>query len=377
MKDKTIRCVKVVTNNVADARRQLNSCYPGIAVEGGTDGSFQMDLKSDYLDGVVTHRLATQTGVKFRLSERSDAYMLAALDKGGLNIEVSGRWHERRGLSFIMVDATLVSCWHWHPGEYEIVLIDANRLHARLSQWIEWPVAQRIRFDLHAPADATAIRMAREIVRVARMSCASEGRQPGAGPEVLRHLRDAMMRTLLEAIPHNYSTYLTRRRPGILPKHIRRATDYIHSHARTPVRLSDIAKASHVSLRGLQVGFARFHGISPMAYLRQVRLAGAYADLCAAEDTRSVGDIAKRWQFSHLGLFAQTFRKSFGFLPSDVRRSVGLSEPPVPRHSEAVAPRVAKGDDAESRTDKKYGDGSDRDGSETDETGGEDERSES
>lgn len=325
MKDRAIRSVKVITDNVEEARRQLDQSYPGITVDRGTSDSFQIALQTDYLDGIVTHQLATETGVKFRLAERSDAYMLAVLDKGGLDIEVKGQWYERRAPSFMMVDASRVSCWRWHPGEYEIVLIDATRLHTRLAQWIEWPVVQRIQFDLSSPVDAMAIRMTREIVNVARIPCASEGSHHGTSSEALRHLQDAMMCTLLEVIPHNYSAYLTRRRPGPLPKHIRRATDFIQANAKAPVSLSDIAKASHVSVRGLQVGFSRFHGVTPMAYLRQVRLAGVYADLCAADDTPSIAEIAKRWQFSHLGLFAQMFRKAFGILPSDVRRAASLS----------------------------------------------------
>ncbi|AOY99623.1 hypothetical protein BKK81_10390 [Cupriavidus sp. USMAHM13] len=317
--------MKIATDSLEEARILLDRSYPGITVRPGAGEDFHIALETDFLDSVVTHQLATRTGVNFCVPERSDAYMLAALDDGRLDIEVGRRWHARLAPALVVVDATRVSTWRWHPGSYEIVLVTAECLHARLAQWLERPVVQRIRFDLEAPADQRVIRLTREIVRVARLLTALDGEPGGSPREVLKHLLDAAMCALLQVVPHNYSSYLARRRSGPSPKHIRRAIDFIHANAQASITIVDIANASHVSVRGLQAGFAKFQGLTPMAYLRQVRLEGALADLRAAAPAQTIAEVARRWRFCHAGQFALDFRKAFGMSPSEARSQVHAS----------------------------------------------------
>jgi AraC-like DNA-binding protein len=77
-----------------------------------------------------------------------------------------------------------------------------------------------------------------------------------------------------------------------------------------------------VGSRGLQDGFARHVGVSPTAYLRDVRLRRVHADLHAADPARhTVAEIALRWGFAHLGRFAATYRRRYGCAPSQTLRS--------------------------------------------------------
>ena len=87
-----------------------------------------------------------------------------------------------------------------------------------------------------------------------------------------------------------------------------------------PERLSvtDLASAVGVSVRGLQEGFVRHVGMSPMTYLRDVRLARAHRDLVAADpELITVASAARPWGFSHLGRFAASYQKKYGVLPSE------------------------------------------------------------
>lgn len=63
-------------------------------------------------------------------------------------------------------------------------------------------------------------------------------------------------------------------------------------------------------------------GQPPMAYLRQVRLQRADADLRAAADAavgagRGVAAIASRWGFTNFGRFAAAYRARYGRTPSE------------------------------------------------------------
>jgi transcriptional regulator GlxA family with amidase domain len=86
--------------------------------------------------------------------------------------------------------------------------------------------------------------------------------------------------------------------------------------------VADIATAGGCSVRALQEAFQRDLATTPMAYLQRVRLAGAHADLVAADpDSDSVNDVCWRWGFTHAGRFAAAYRRHYGLRPSDTLRS--------------------------------------------------------
>ncbi|NBH05318.1 helix-turn-helix transcriptional regulator, partial [Amycolatopsis sp. SID8362] len=102
------------------------------------------------------------------------------------------------------------------------------------------------------------------------------------------------------------------------PDTLRRAEDFVHEHAHTDIGLGDIARACHVTPRALQYAFARHHDLTPLQYLRLVRLARAHDDLVAADPARgdTVTAIAIRWGFPHPGRFAAAHKRVYGCPPS-------------------------------------------------------------
>lgn len=102
----------------------------------------------------------------------------------------------------------------------------------------------------------------------------------------------------------------------VLPRHVKRAENYLQEHAHEAVRGEDLARYAGVSLRSLYAGFREYCGISPMQYLRGVRLERARHDLLDPQQQDSVSTIALRWGFSHLGRFSAEYRQRFGEAPS-------------------------------------------------------------
>ncbi|MDI9917570.1 helix-turn-helix transcriptional regulator [Rhodococcus sp. IEGM 1379] len=102
------------------------------------------------------------------------------------------------------------------------------------------------------------------------------------------------------------------------PVYVRAAEDYIDTFARSVPTASEIAVAAGVSVRALTAGFRRYRDTTPSQLLRERRLAGVRSELLLA-DGRTVSDIANSWGYVNLGMFAASYRKRFGELPSQTR----------------------------------------------------------
>ena len=61
--------------------------------------------------------------------------------------------------------------------------------------------------------------------------------------------------------------------------------------------------------------------MSPIAYVKFVRLTLAHDDLRQAADGVSVRDVAMKWGFAHMGWFSKCYMEQFGVLPSQTLRS--------------------------------------------------------
>jgi transcriptional regulator GlxA family with amidase domain len=137
------------------------------------------------------------------------------------------------------------------------------------------------------------------------------------------HFEHFIAATLLLAQPHNYSDELLAPSTPALPRHIQRVVEVIESRPDHPWTAASLASHACVSMRSLQEGFARHLGVSPMKYLRDVRLGRVRAQLMAADSVggMTVSDVASRWGFVHLGRFTEAYRNKFGELPSQTLRS--------------------------------------------------------
>ncbi len=106
---------------------------------------------------------------------------------------------------------------------------------------------------------------------------------------------------------------------SVVRREIRRAEAYIRAHAEDTVSLAEIARAAGASERTLQASFKTHYKVSPMNFLRNLRLDNARERILSGS---SVSDAAFDSGFSHLGRFAKYYAERFGDLPSsNARRS--------------------------------------------------------
>jgi AraC-like DNA-binding protein len=108
------------------------------------------------------------------------------------------------------------------------------------------------------------------------------------------------------------------------PATLDRAIKFIAENAGADLSAADIAAAAGVSIRAVQLAFRRELGVTPLGYLRQVRLDRAHRDLLAAGPAGpTVTAVSVRWGFSSSSRFAAYYREAFGVLPSHTRKLAG------------------------------------------------------
>ena len=122
--------------------------------------------------------------------------------------------------------------------------------------------------------------------------------------------------SMLEIQPSNISHLLAARRV-CSAAHLRRAIAYIRSSFHDSITLDDIATAAGVHHRTLQTTFRAQLGVTPIQFLRDVRLDNARFHLLRRHNRASVSDIAYDCGYSHLGRFSRDFRARFGHAPSE------------------------------------------------------------
>ena len=105
------------------------------------------------------------------------------------------------------------------------------------------------------------------------------------------------------------------------PATMRLAQEWMVANARRPITITDVSVASCVAVRSLQASFQRHTDMSPMQFLRRVRLHRIRAELVAADaDTTTVAQVALAWGIGHLGRFSGSYAEAFGESPSTTLR---------------------------------------------------------
>ncbi len=101
----------------------------------------------------------------------------------------------------------------------------------------------------------------------------------------------------------------------------------IQSHLDQPLSLEWLERQSHYSRRALQYAFRRRFQLSPMAWIRQQRLARAHHRLSQPQPGDSVASIARSCGYRHLSSFSKEFQRAFQRRPSELlRASRGVEE---------------------------------------------------
>lgn len=105
-----------------------------------------------------------------------------------------------------------------------------------------------------------------------------------------------------------------------VPRDVKMAIKHMRAKLAQPVTVADLTRVCGVAERTLHKHFRVFVGLSPLGYLRQMRLAAARQRLLAPAENDRVTTIATRYGFDHFGRFSTQYRRCFGEPPSATLR---------------------------------------------------------
>ena len=105
-----------------------------------------------------------------------------------------------------------------------------------------------------------------------------------------------------------------------VPHDVKRAVDHMRKNRGRKITMADLVSVSGVAARTLTKHFRAFLGVSPLRYLRRLRLAAVREILLCGASGASVTKVATQYGFTHLGRFAVQYHRCFGEFPSATLR---------------------------------------------------------
>jgi transcriptional regulator GlxA family with amidase domain len=107
--------------------------------------------------------------------------------------------------------------------------------------------------------------------------------------------------------------------PAVLDPRVETAIDFMNARLHRKIRLMDLAETAHLSLFRFSHLFKTDTGLSPGEYLKRLRMKKARNLL--ATTRLSIKEIMAAAGYDSSSNFIRHFRRSFGFAPSEYRRT--------------------------------------------------------
>jgi AraC-like DNA-binding protein len=302
------------TRDFAQATAFLSSRSIDLALSRADRARFGVRYNGIYLPGMWLGYIGYEMEVTARISPRRDDYWV--------HFPLHGKLESRLGHALLECDTrrgVVSSPYDVHVLRSDAMAdrlslsIQSAALHAQLATLLgETP---RVPVAFAAPMNLEA-GPGRSLLRALRAATASLEHDDGlATPLSAAELQESILNALLISQPSNYSEALRKRVAPLAPRDVVRVVDYLNENVARPVRLADLARESGVAGRTLLKHFRDFQGVSPMRYLRELRLDRVRYELRSGRVAR-VGESAQRWGFTHAGRFSIEYKRRFGESPS-------------------------------------------------------------
>lgn len=310
----------LASRDVDEASARLSGVYNTNRLRlAGSAKDFRMRLRRSQLGrlGLATLSFGTEVDIE-QAGDRP--FVLITTQISGFSQVTTPDGTAEGGRGFVVIDSAGQPVSKRFSGDSERcnVRIDQAVIDAKCAALLDRPLDRPLRF---LPFEANGGLARRRWIGMLQMLLGYVGGPQQAYVEpIIHNLEEAVLLHLLLEHQHTYSDALRNPCGSLAPRHVKRAEDYIRSHARDALTLESIAAAVGCSVRSLSEGFRQARGTTPMNFLRQVRLEGVRADLASDLAIKGVSELALGWGFNHLGRFASDYRRRFGESPSDTLR---------------------------------------------------------
>lgn len=199
----------------------------------------------------------------------------------------------------VVIDRRLLAEYLWHTEHADI----EHRLSNGPAVANDGPLAASLSQCLGELADA----------------CEATGDAIGA-PALASRLQQSVLELLCPRIVDRLNVPGSTRSEGAFVDVVRRAREHVSTRQDDPASIGELCRALGVSRRWLQLSFNAVVQMSPLAYLRAMRLGGARRLLASGRAGVQVKDAVEAFGFWHLSRFSHDYRGLFGELPSETLR---------------------------------------------------------
>ena len=315
--------VALRTSDVDEARAFCRKMFYGpLQVNPvGDRGGFAFAGDVVLLGPVTIGKISYGADVRLAIADLETSYHVLA--------PLTGTLRSRHRGTAVLADPTRAAVYRpvgdidleW-PGDCSLLSVKVERaalereLDAALDQQIVSPLLLGESFDL---VDAPGRTWAALVGLLHAELCAADGL--AAQPRMAARWRDMVISGLALTVEHPYGDEPAGLQGPRRPRTVKRALDAMHAEPARQFTAADLAAIGGVGVRVLQEAFRQHVGVSPLAYLRRLRLDGVHAELSRSDPWQmSVSEVAYRWGFTHLGRFAGAYRARFGEAPSQTLR---------------------------------------------------------
>lgn len=315
--------VALRTTDVDEARAFCRQLYYGPlqANPVGDTAGFAFSADVVVLGPITIGEISYGADMHVNIADLETAYHVLAPLTGALKSRHRG--------TVVLADRTRAAVYRpvgdidleW-PGNCRLLSVKVDRsalereLDAALDQRIVSPLLLGASFDLVDGPGRTWTAMVRLLHAELRGADGLAGQ-----PRMAARWRDMVVSGLALTVEHPYGEEPAGLQGPRRPRTVKRTLDAMHAEPWRQFTAGDLAAIAGVGVRVLQESFRQHVGVSPLQYLRRLRLDGVHDELSRSDPWQvSVSEVAYRWGFTHLGRFAGAYRDRFGVSPSQTLR---------------------------------------------------------
>jgi AraC-like DNA-binding protein len=249
---------------------------------------------------------------------RESEYFLFVPFRGGIEV-AQGRHHIQvaPGQIALVGSAGVYTQKRWQGVTDLLVIQIPRQIFAKTLADEYGPLAEpMIEFEPRIVVDLSTVPT---LGRFIGMLCrdAGETRPCITDPVTARACERTLILLLVQSFPHNLSRRLPQQQSQGTPYYVRRVQEFIRANAARAITAAELTALAGVSPRALYYGFKRTLGVSPMRYLKHVRLDRARAELRqAGAARRTVTAVALASGYTSVSRFCRDYRAQFGETPS-------------------------------------------------------------
>jgi AraC family ethanolamine operon transcriptional activator len=214
-----------------------------------------------------------------------------------------------------------------HLSEITIAVIAAHRLEDYAAQ-VEWIDISQV-MEKVKPVERAQLAVAERLHNVLIGGLDHIGQMDDNDDieQIWRHFEDDLLASCVTALVQTKENPNRHHDQRIHRYIVNRVRDLTLSSYGYPLTIGELCTTLRISRRTLNHAFARVLGITPVAYMRNLRLHRIRAELQTTPyQVSTIANIASRWGFWHMSLFSRYYRELFGECPNEtLERSRTLS----------------------------------------------------